>query len=347
MSQKLSVRPIGFSHAFLRKTRFPERFAFPASLASAIEAIHAARGPLTDNSPSEQADSARRSLYDSIMVASGIAFGLLWHEEHCLSSLDLTQVQPFDDVLRHSFDYLGFDYKVIVKSDASVKADIFAEVRMSIDAGKPVLAFGIVGPPECSLICGYDENGLLYGYSQYQSQDPNDLDELGMFISDAWFENTWQYVIITEPSDSRAHLSDIIQRGYKIAKQTYIDGYFAGPAAYDSWVNFIRHSDLATMNEDQIQERFRFHSLILDYLEEARTALARYLRQQDDENLVAIADTYDELRHACSAARNLSDGDWTSFRDLNRREKIADAIRKIDLLDKTASDQLLMWYAKQ
>lgn len=44
-----------------------------------------------------------------------------------------------------------------------------SEIRASIDAGRPVLAFGVYGPPECCVVTGYDQDGAtLIGWNYHQ-----------------------------------------------------------------------------------------------------------------------------------------------------------------------------------
>ena len=65
-------------------------------------------------------------------------------------------------------------------------------IANSIDKGVPVLAFGVVGPSDCVLICGYDGDVLL-GWSTFQDIiDDHDIphDALGYFRKPAWHETT-------------------------------------------------------------------------------------------------------------------------------------------------------------
>lgn len=83
--------------------------------------------------------------------------------------------------IKAAFDACGYSYEYFYKDDITrMKRECTQKIVDSIDKGLPVLTFGIVGPPICSIICGYDENGeVLIGWSQFtdelQEDSPMDL----------------------------------------------------------------------------------------------------------------------------------------------------------------------------
>lgn len=80
--------------------------------------------------------------------------------------------------IKNAFAACGYDYEYISKSEIQKdKAKYTQKIVESIDRGVPVLTFGIVGPPVCSIIFGYDENGdVLIGWSQFADEPSSDTD---------------------------------------------------------------------------------------------------------------------------------------------------------------------------
>ena len=74
--------------------------------------------------------------------------------------------------IRAAFDACGYDYEYVPREAMqSNKAAWVRKIVASIDKGLPVLTFGIVGPPVCSIICGYAEDGeVLIGWSQFTDE---------------------------------------------------------------------------------------------------------------------------------------------------------------------------------
>lgn len=78
--------------------------------------------------------------------------------------------------IRWAFDACGYEYSYLareeIQRDAAACRDRIVE---SIDRGLPVLAFGIVGPPVCSILCGYAEDGDVFtGWSQFTGETTED-----------------------------------------------------------------------------------------------------------------------------------------------------------------------------
>ena len=79
--------------------------------------------------------------------------------------------------IKAAFDACGYSYEYFYKEDIErMKNECIQKIVESIDQGLPVLTFGIVGPPICSIICGYDENGeVLIGWSQFTDEHKHDI----------------------------------------------------------------------------------------------------------------------------------------------------------------------------
>lgn len=354
MHGEVEVRQVGFKNRLLNDPRPPESLAFPACLTSLLEAV--GEDPRWHSFDAHGRTWQRRGLYDMILAASGMAFGLLWHEDICFSSLDLMQVQDHKETIRYAFDYLAYDFQIVEKSEQTSEESLFNRVKDSIDAGRPVLAFGIVGPPECALVSAYDDSDRsLRGYSHFQSANPDDLDSAGRFIATDWYENVWMFVFCGEkqltPDPEATSLLEVIHRGYKITSTSYVDGYFAGAAAYDAWVDFLKNTHFESMSDDELREQYRFHSALAGNHAEVRSYLAFFLRDQDDETLSEVADHCEKIQDLVwtlwEAAGGIDNPDaWKVLHDTSKRNALAEIVREIDSHDKSVANGVMMWYAK-
>ena len=120
--------------------------------------------------------------YDYLMGVSGAAFRRIWHRDDG-GSVDLSYLQP--EAHRLMFHAIGLDYHAIPVADRSAMIDA---IKKSISDGKPVIAFGIIGPPEAGLICGYDHGGsTLLGHSYFDFE--NHPPESPYYEKADWFDD--------------------------------------------------------------------------------------------------------------------------------------------------------------
>lgn len=95
------------------------------------------------------------------------------------------------DPIRKAFLACGYDFEYIPKAEIQKDRPKYLQrIIESIDRGIPILTFGIVGPPVCSIIFGYDENGdVLIGWSQFTDEPHPDNDGPHMeCISENYFQ---------------------------------------------------------------------------------------------------------------------------------------------------------------
>jgi len=105
MSVRLDVRSVGFLNNLKDDMRAPESFAFPACLTSLMEYL--GEDAKWETIHAHDREYTRRNLYNGILAATGMAFGLLWHRENCPSSFDLTQVNDHDTTISFRIRFRG------------------------------------------------------------------------------------------------------------------------------------------------------------------------------------------------------------------------------------------------
>ncbi len=124
----------------------------------------------------------RPESYDYIMGVSGAAFRRAWHRDDG-GNIDLGYFQP--EPYRLLFSAIGMDYRILPVADKPAMIDA---VKQSIARGRPVVAFGIIGPPEAGLICGYDRGGEVmigHSYFDFERHSP----EQPYYEKEGWFED--------------------------------------------------------------------------------------------------------------------------------------------------------------
>jgi len=359
MSVKLDVRAVGYLDNMPGDQRSPESFALPACLTSLVESL--GEDPRWETIKAHGRDWQKRKLYDAILAATGMSFGLLWWHgdkpgfEVCPSSFDLTQVNAeHSETIRRAFDYVGYKCEIIDRTEGNYE-QIKRLITASIDAGKPVLSFGPVEPhEECSIVCGYDDQGeTLFGWSHWQSRNPSELEPNGMFrVSDWQSKNMWSIVLCGEKTQPKDDLREIISHGLSIATADDIGGLHAGRAAYNAWASYIENPAYRKMKRKELQGKYWFHGHLTGNHAEARAYLSGFLRTvaDEDKRLAKAADMYMEIHDTCwkiwGVAGGMGKSDKKACKALRKPKKraaIADLIRKIEALDFAAADELRAW----
>jgi hypothetical protein len=343
MAKVLDVRRVGFAHDLGSDTRSPESFAFPACLTSLVESLGGDVGWRTIEAHGRE--WTERFAYKDYLVATGMAFGLLWHPEHCLSSADLSQVNAeHNDTIRRGFDYAGRRNEIVEKSEGNA-ALLRDRIVANIDAGRPVLAFGIVGPPECGIICGYDQDGeVLLGWSHFHTD--------GMFRESAWLSGLWKIVLCGEPKAPVRDLKNIVEHGLSIMDMQEVGGYEAGVAAYDAWIAHVSDKSCESMDDGALRHWHELHHLLVGNHAEARAYLSNFLAQRGagQPQLEQAAGHFMNIHDTCWRVWDVLGGlgapdGHLGLRDPAKRDELAAMLGSIRDLDLLAADALRAWLA--
>ena len=134
--------------------------------------------------------------YTRAMAESGAAFRLAWNTA-CWDGGNVDAVFTFDDpamVFRCGMRAMERELKFLGRTPETKKEDFTDFIRREIDAGNPVIALGVIGPPEACVITGYREGGnVLMGWNVFQEypeyQASVRFEKNGYFITADWWEN--------------------------------------------------------------------------------------------------------------------------------------------------------------
>lgn len=316
---------IGF---FRGDNRGPEDDPFPACLRAFLEY----RGENLGLAPKQSTDPWH-VVHVYLKGVCGASFRIGWDPKGWdWGALELLGM-PGDPLatFRDGLAAAGYDCEVLLRKDfahslgvaqdADYDEAAFRErLIASLRRGVPVLALGVVGPPECSLITGYDEGGqVLVGRSFFQNEPDEapqlEFEEAGGGVPDPyfrkrdWFAKTRGLVLIGEkiarPSPREIHLR-ALRRALEIMRTPVVRGHWTGLAALTMWADTLLRTqpfpdDLATL-----RQRHEYHHSAGGTLAEARAYGADFLRGMADLEPVAAH----ELREAAKCFDDEHDLVW-------------------------------------
>ncbi|MCL1952629.1 MAG: RNA polymerase subunit sigma-24 [Oscillospiraceae bacterium] len=188
--------------------------------------------------------------YAYAIVACGGAFRFAWNTtEWDGGNVDIMRTYDNPELpLRYGVTALGRDFKMIWRENErgypgnATKEEYKAFIKEQIDAGKPVISLGPIGPGEAGILTGYKDDGdTLLGWSVFQQWYPLELHEEGYFITDQyWGKNDFHGVMalgdITAP---RWGVKEIIAHGIAALEGRQEDNHAKGIFAYDAWKKAI------------------------------------------------------------------------------------------------------------
>ena len=212
--------------------------------------------------------------YTELMAYSGAAFRMRWDVNGWnLGAVDIRFT--YEDHLRPfelAFKGAGRSFKISENPDkpkSVSKPDAVALIKSEIDCGRPVIALGVVGPPEACIVTGYRNNGeTLLGWSLFQGDAGGvdefsggcRIDESGYFEKDDWWENTEAIMSVGEDigtlTPAKAVLENALMLMTKAEVYTYggTSHFYGGQAAYEAWAEALENdtSFKAGANIDEI-----------------------------------------------------------------------------------------------
>ncbi|MGE5578769.1 MAG: sigma-70 family RNA polymerase sigma factor [Bacillota bacterium] len=247
-----------------------------------------------------------RTDYDFIAATSGAAFRMVWKDGWHLdnSRVMYMDASPFEPVQR-AFDALGYEYSLrmgkgfagVWPVDSAVNArfsvslsperdQAVEEIKASIDNGIPVIAWGIVGPPEPCVLTGYDDGGnIIIGTSYFQDDSAwrGDVtsDVAGYFRKAGWFDAMLAYIIIGQkkrvPENQQLYL-DSLRRAVRVARAATVNDRHGGLAAFDALAAQLAADDLSGLDLPALWNCFTSYldALIMPH---ERGSAAAYLRR--------------------------------------------------------------------
>jgi hypothetical protein len=311
-----NVPRVGFEW---RKPRCPEDLPFPSCLRACLEYMGDSLG--CDYLASSQPNDGIHCSYAFLMGVSGIASRLSWDStQWCGANIDVINMAAHaEEPYRRAFEAAGYAYELIPRpllgegafagedtydDEEYFRSRIMASIR---DDGRPVIGFGVVGPPECCIITGYDEDGdVLTGWSFFQDRgdmNPNgEFEPSGYFRKRDWFKDTHGIIVIGDKSKRpplRETHHQALRWAVDVARTPRVRRFHSGFAAYSAWADALLHDeDFPAGNMPVLWDRYMVHTDAALVVAEGRWYGSIFLSQiaaHEDrmaEELLAAASCY-------------------------------------------------------
>jgi RNA polymerase sigma factor (sigma-70 family) len=288
--------------------RCPECFPFPSCVRSCLEFMGESYG----HRVIEQHGSKWRldNAYTYLMGVTGMAFKMTWKEGWYLGNPGLDHLtddlnQPYG----RAFEAIGYAYELLQRKD-STETEFRERIVESIrDRHHPVIARGVVGPPEECMIVGFDKGGeVLIGWSYFQGvpefSKGVEFEPSGYFRKKGWFADTESIVLIggkvqklpaDEIYNKALSWALLVSRTAKVK-----NNFHSGHAAYDAWAKALgRHEDLPADNMPALRVNYHVHEDAVGTTAEGRWYGAQFLKRiaedvpQLSKNLLAAVRCYE------------------------------------------------------
>jgi hypothetical protein len=304
--------------------------------------------------------------YAFFIGVSGVASYLNWGPGWDMDNVEIMYMSddpaaPFD----RAFEAAGYECHLHGPGgDGSAHREAIVE---SIRNGRPVLAFGPIGPPESALVTGYDEGGhVLVGWSFFQGfpefNAGIDFEPTGEFRARDWlaYRPGFSFSTIGEKKE-RPPLKETCRRALAwmldVARTPITFGDRRnGLAAYEAWAEQVARDEDFTGDEAALRQHHDVHNNVVGFLAEARWYGSQFLVGMtvggDDivhrsviEDLYQAAGLYAGEHELMWRLWDLVGGNgnpdaWKKFADPSVRRRIAHIIRQAREKDAAAAGHL-------
>jgi len=189
----------------------------------------------------------------------------------------------------HIFRAIGYGHEWVTKEDGGDQALFRQKVVESINRGLPVLAYGVIGPPEPCIVTGYDDGGdTLVGWNFFQNvpefRAGVSLEASGEFRKREWYGDTEALLLIGDrtekPSmaqtarEALAWMLDVTRTPMVRPEADAPEHYRArhnGVAAYDAWIgHLIPDENWPAEDEAVLRAHHQIHNDAVGTVAEAR-----------------------------------------------------------------------------
>lgn len=284
---------------------------------------------------------------------SGLSFGLLWREGWHEDNVDHMFVADPREIIDRSFKLAGYSYSIVRKEDKKNDKELFKKAVMySINRGIPVLAFGVIGPPECCIITGYQDQGkTVVGWNYFQDDlsynDDVSIMGNGYFKKSNWFQETVYLIIINNKYshfDKLIGIKSILKWAVHIMETKELYGRYSGFKALDVWQrHLIDELDYEDMDESEWKRYHKIHNAEVGQLAECRAWAGEFLcylaerernhineLRQAGNNFSVIHDICWEMWSICGGYNNPDA--WKYFQFSEIRGKLVEKLNEIKKL---------------
>jgi hypothetical protein len=286
--------------------------------------------------------------YSYLVGVTGAAFYLSWKEGWHDDNVALFYMSDDADApYRRGMQAIGYAYEKVDRESGADEAEFRRRIVESIgERHMPVLAHGVIGPPELSIITGYDEGGdVLIGWNFFQNMpDMNanvEFEPGGYFRKRDWYKDTLGLMVVGERREKPKFgdsFRDALTFGLQVirtpmvkpgpnAPEWYRDRH-NGLAAYTAWAeHLLRDEDFPADDEAVLRQRHMVHESAVGTVAEARWYGSQFLLQAADPDHLHY-NMAEELMHAAACFAGEHELMWKVW-DLAGGNGNPDAWRKL------------------
>lgn len=306
--------------------------------------------------------------YAYIMAATGAAFRLVWNRTKWdLSNIDIYHtLRESNDIYQYGARALGREFSFLGRDEGTTKEEFAAYMKSTVAKGYPVIALGIIGPPEPCIVAGFESDGdVVMGWNFFQndpefSSETSTMDN-GYFKCDTWWENTDTQAVMCIGAmigTPCAH-KEIIKMAMDIMQEREENSYAKGIRAYEAWGKML-------LDEKWFEDAVSFDELFSKLLvqNDATTCIgdgrkwaAKYFEElsvkygkTEKAICLDIAGHFNKVSDIAGKMMFLI-GDWSdtekmvqNFKSRRNREKLAELIVSAKLQDNMAFEQMKLLY---
>lgn len=190
--------------------------------------------------------------YAHLMVATCASYRLTWNKEDWdLRAVDERNIHNGPrKTFELAFDYIGRDYKILDKeTDNYSKNDFIKFIKTQVDLGHPLIALGVVGPPDACIVTGYKENGdVLLGWSLVQDHlefnKDISIDPSGYFECRHWWDKTEMIMSLGNINQKEISLKELFSNAYEVLSEDKLlindrGSFYRGQSAYKALIDSL------------------------------------------------------------------------------------------------------------
>lgn len=302
--------------------------------------------------------------YAYIMAATGAAFRLVWNREHWdFSNIDIYHtLKESNDIYQYGAKALGREFSFLGREEGTSKEEFSTYIKTAVANGYPVIALGVIGPPEPCVVAGFDVDGdVVMGWNFFQN-DPEfstavSIMDNGYFKCGTWWENTDTQAVmcIGEKKDIQYTNKEIVKMALNIMEPREENTYVKGTGAYQAWKDMLLQEKWFENGStfDKLFSKLLVQNDAMTCLQDGRKWAAKYFKElanqyEDSEKTFCmdIANSFDKVSSIAGEMKSLI-GDWDDTEKMQKnfgsrliRQKLGELIDVAGKEDRQAYEKM-------